>query len=314
MKALVTGGAGFIGSHLVDELIRHGRTVRVLDNLSAGKEEFIERHFNNPNFEFFKTDLLNDDIDEYFKEIDRVFHLAANPEVRIGAENTSIDMEQNVMVTHNVLEAMRKERVKSIVFTSSSTVYGEADIPTPENYTPLRPISLYGASKLACESMISAYCHTFGMNAVVLRLANVIGKRSTHGVTRNFVDSLKKNPDELKILGNGLQNKSYIYITDFIKAMLLAVGNSEKPFDVFNIGSEDQINVKRIAEIVSQEMGLNPKFAFAGGKRGWKGDIPVMLLDISKIEKLGWKPEYSSEEAVRKTAGDLLEGPKPRTR
>ena len=310
MKALVTGGAGFIGSHLVDELIRHGRTVRVLDNLSAGKEEFIERHFSNPNFEFFKTDLLKGDIDEYFKEIDRVFHLAANPEVRIGAENTRIDLEQNVLVTHNVLEAMRKERVKSIVFTSSSTVYGEADIPTPENYTPLRPISLYGASKLACESMISAYCHTFGINAVVLRLANVIGKRSTHGVTRNFVDGLKKNPDELKILGNGLQNKSYIYITDFIKVMLLAVDNSEKPFDVFNIGSEDQVDVRRIAEIVSQEMGLNPKFAFAGGNRGWKGDIPVMLLDISKIKKLGWKPEYSSEEAVRKTAGDLLEGPK----
>ncbi len=310
MKALVTGGAGFIGSHLVDELIRHGRTVRVLDNLSAGKEEFIEHHFNNPNFEFLKTDLLKDDIDKYFKGVKRVFHLAANPEVRIGAENTSIDLEQNVLVTHKVLEAMRKERVKSIVFTSSSTVYGEADIPTPENYTPLRPISLYGASKLACESMISAYCHTFGMNAVVLRLANVIGKRSTHGVTRNFVDSLKKNPNELKILGNGLQNKSYIYITDFIKVMLLAVDNSEKPFDVFNIGSEDQVDVRRIAEIVSQEMGLNPKFAFAGGNRGWKGDIPVMLLDISKIKKLGWKPEYSSEEAVRKTAGDLLEGPK----
>jgi len=310
MKALVTGGAGFIGSHLVDELIRHGRTVRVLDNLSAGKEEFIERHFSNPNFEFFKTDLLKGDIDEYFKEIDRVFHLAANPEVRIGAENTRIDLEQNVLVTHNVLEAMRKERVKSIVFTSSSTVYGEADIPTPENYTPLRPISLYGASKLACESMISAYCHTFGINAVVLRLANVIGKRSTHGVTRNFVDGLKKNPDELKILGNGLQNKSYIYITDFIKAMLLAVDNSEKPFDVFNIGSEDQVDVRRIAEIVSQEMGLNPKFAFAGGNRGWKGDIPVMLLDISKIKKLGWKPEYNSEDAVRKTARGLLEEPK----
>ncbi|NIO20623.1 MAG: NAD-dependent epimerase/dehydratase family protein [Candidatus Aenigmarchaeota archaeon] len=307
MKTLVTGGAGFIGSHLVDELIKRGYSVRVLDNLSSGKKEFIEHHFNNPNFEFHKVDLSDGNIDKYFHGIDRVFHLAANPKVRIGAEKTRIDLEQNILATHNVLEAMRKQRVKSIFFTSSSTVYGETKkLPTEENHSPLQPISLYGASKLACEALISAYCHTFGMNSVVFRLANVIGKRSTHGVVYNFTNRLRENPNELKILGNGLQSKSYIYITDCIEGMILAADQAKKPFEIFNIGSEDQVTVKRIAELISGEMGIKPDFKFAGGERGWRGDIPVMLLDVSKIRKFGWRSKHNSEEAVKKTTKDLL--------
>jgi len=306
MKILVTGGAGFIGSHLVERLVKESHHVTVLDNLSSGKEEFIEEHLDRENFEFHRTDLLHSKIDGYFRDVDRVFHLAANSGVKIGAEDTKIDLEQNILVTYNVLEAMRRNGVEDIVFMSTSTVYGEADIPTPENHSPMEPISLYGATKLACESLISAYCHTFGMNAVIFRLANVIGGRSTHGVVHDFVNKLKENPDELEILGNGLQKKSYVYIDDCIDAVLLALEHARKPLDIFNIGSCDQITVKEIAEIVSEEMGVRPNFAFTGGKRGWNGDVTSMLLDISKMRKLGWKPRYGSGEAVRKAVRDLL--------
>lgn len=302
MKVLVTGGAGFIGSHLVDRLIEEGNEVIVLDNLSTGKKEFIQQHFKNPNFKFYKVDLLRDKIDVYFKNIDEVWHLAANPDVRAALKNTRIDIEQNILVTYNVLEAMRKNEIKRIIFTSSSTVYGEAkQIPTPENYTPLIPVSLYGASKLACEALISAYSHTFDMKAVIFRLANIVGPRSAHGVIYDFVWKLKKNSDELKILGDGNQKKSYLYIDDCIDGMLIGVKGAKDNIEIFNLGSEGWITVRNIAKIICEEMGLNPRFKFTGGKRGWKGDIPLMLLDISKIKKVGWKPKYSSEQAILKT-------------
>ena len=307
MKVLVTGGAGFIGSHLIDALVDKNEIV-CIDNFSSGKMEFIKQNLDK--IELVKGDLLyRNDIKKAIKDIDIVFHLAANPDVRLGAIDTNIHFQQNIVATYNLLEEMRMAGVKKIVFTSSSTVYGEASIiPTPENYGPLVPISLYGASKLAAEALITAYCHTFDMEAKIYRFANVVGPRSTHGVIYDFINKLRKNPKELEILGDGSQKKSYLYIDDCIDAMLFGL-KSNKKVEIFNIGSEDWINVKKIAEIVSQEMNLNPKFIFTGGVdgRGWKGDVKIMRLAIDKLKKLGWKPRYNSEQAVRLTAKWMVE-------
>ncbi|MCD6330646.1 MAG: NAD-dependent epimerase/dehydratase family protein [Thermoplasmata archaeon] len=298
MRVLVTGGAGFIGSHLIDALLEEGFDVICLDNFSSGRKELIE------------GDLLNrEDIKKALKGCEIVFHLAANPDVRVGAINTKIHFDNNIVATYNLLEEMKDAGVKEIVFTSSSTVYGDAEkIPTPENYGPLIPISLYGASKLAAEALICSYCHTFDMEATIYRFANVVGPRSTHGVIYDFIKKLRKNPDELEILGDGKQRKSYLYIDDCIDAMLFGMQKKEKQVEIFNIGSEDWIEVKEIADIISQEMGLNPKYKFTGGidGRGWKGDVKFMRLDISKLKALGWKPKYGSKEAVRMTAKWLI--------
>ncbi len=307
MKIVVTGGAGFIGSHVVDRLVAENHEIVVLDNLSSGNEEFLAHHFSNDNFRFQKVDLLHDDITRFFEDVDAVWHLAANPEVRLGAENTRVHLEQNVIATYNVLEAMRLNGVRRMLFTSTSTVYGEADqLPTPEEYPP-EPISLYGASKLACEAFIASYCHTFGLQAWLFRFANVIGKRSTHGVIYDFINKLRNNPKELEILGDGTQTKSYIYVSDCIEAMhagLQAAGKSR--VHIFNIGTTDMTSVTRIAELVCEAMHASPEFKFTGGKRGWIGDVPVMLLDASKLNTLGWEQEYTSEEAVKKAIPDLL--------
>ena len=301
MKILVTGGAGFIGSHLVDRLVKNNN-VTVIDNLSSGKKELV-----NKKAILIKEDLLNSDkICKHFKNIDTVYHLAANPDVRVGAENTRTHLEQNIMVTYNVLEAMRKNNVKKIVFTSSSTVYGYAPMPTPEDYGPLKPESLYAASKLACEALISSYCYTFDMQSWIFRFANIIGERSTHGVIYDFINKLKRNPKELEILGNGKQEKSYLHVKECIDAMIFAVKNSNEDVSIFNIGSEDTLSVTDIAKIVSEKMNLKPKFTFTGGERGWKGDVPKMLLSIDKIKNLGWKSQMNSEKAVRKTLEKLL--------
>ena len=313
-SVLVTGGAGFIGSHLVDSLMARGNYVCVFDNLSTGSLENVEHWLNHPNFTFIKGDLLSQSnlkklkVDDY----NVIFHLAANPEVRIGSIEPSIHFRQNVVATYNLLEHVRMAGGSPIlVFTSTSTVYGEASkIPTPEDYAPLKPISTYGASKLACEALISAYAYTYGFKAVILRLANIVGSRSRHGVIHDFIQKLRKNPNELEILGDGTQTKSYLYISDCVEAILLATENPENHVEVYNVGSEDQINVKTIAEIVIEEMGLkNVKLKPTGGVnggRGWKGDVKNMLLDISKIKALGWKPKLNSEQAVRKTVREII--------
>lgn len=307
MKIVVTGGAGFIGSHLVDRLIEENHELVVLDNLSSGDEQFITPHLGKERFRFHQIDLLNGKITSFFEGVEEVWHLAAHPEVRLGVENTRVHLEQNLIVTSNVLEAMRMNGARRIIFTSTSTVYGEADkLPTPEEY-PTMPISLYGASKLASEALIASYCHTFEMQAWIYRFANVIGRRSTHGVIYDFIHKLRSNPRELEILGDGNQTKSYIYVDDCIEAMLAGLkANGKNRVHIFNIGTNDMIRVKRIAEIVCEEMRTSPKFKFTGGKRGWKGDVPVMLLDASKLNELGWKQRYTSEEAVKKATRDLL--------
>lgn len=311
-KILLTGVAGFIGSHLADELVKENHVIGY-DNLSSGKKELISHLEPNENFEFVLGDVLDEEkLSEQMKRCDMVFHLAANPDVRVGAEDTYVHLEQNIMATYAVLEQMRKNDVDEIVFTSTSTVYGETDvIPTPEDFGPLEPISLYGSSKLGCESLISAYCHTFDMKSISFRFANVVGPRSTHGVTFDFVNKLNENPDSLEILGSPPgTKKSYFYITDCIDGMIYATKQSDERVNYYNLGSEDYIDVKTIADIVCREMGLDDvKYRWTGGVdggRGWKGDVKVMKLSIEKMKSIGWTPEYDSGESIAKTVRSLL--------
>jgi UDP-glucose 4-epimerase len=308
-RILVTGGAGFIGSHVADRLVRMNNKVIVFDNLSSGRMDFISRHLDDPNFKLIKGDLLDTDaVDAACKDVDLVFHVAANPDVRLGATDTRVHFDQNITATYNLLEAMRKNDVKNVAFTSTSTVYGEATIiPTPENYGPLVPISLYGASKLACEALITSYSHTFDMHSWIYRFANIIGDRGTHGIIVDFIEKLRKNPAELEILGDGKQSKSYLHVRECVDAMMFAVSMSDYEVNIFNIGSEDATNPTRIAEIIVEEMGLSDvKFNYTGGSRGWKGDVPKMMLGIDKLKGMGWKNEWESERSVRETVKSLL--------
>jgi len=278
--------------------------------LSSGKMEFIEHHDQDPNFKLVKLDMLElEKLKLAIKGADMVYHLAANPDVRLGAENTKVHLEQNIIVTYNLLEAMRMNKQQNIVFTSTSTVYGEATIiPTLENYGPLIPISLYGASKLACEALITSYCHTFEMRSWIFRFANIVGERGTHGIIIDFINKLKTNPKALEILGDGQQRKSYIHVSDCIDGIQYAVNNSNEMANIFNIGSTDTINSTQIGELIVKEMGLHDvKFTYTGGTRGWKGDVPKMLLSIEKLQKLGWNPSHNSKSSVIAATRSTLE-------
>jgi len=303
-KVLVTGGAGFIGSHLVDALM--GQTnffVRVVDNLSSGDVRNINRWFGDSRFEFIRGDLKEYKIAlKSVSSMDLIFHLAANPDVRLGESSPSLHFNENLLATLNVLEAMRKsEKVKYIVFASTSTVYGEANIfPAHENYGPLLPISVYGATKLGCEALISSYCHTFGFSGILLRFANIVGTRARHGVIVDFINKLRRNPKELEILGDGSQRKSYLHVRDLVNAFFTVLNCLDKKgvAQVFNVGSLDQVDVKRIAEIVCEEMGIHSvHFSFndtLGDGRGWKGDVKTMHLSIEKLMGMVWKPTLNS--------------------
>jgi UDP-glucose 4-epimerase len=310
LSILVTGGAGFIGSHLAERLIEANQ-VAVFDNFSSGKIEHIAHLQSKDNFSLKEADLFDKHaLEEALADKDLVFHLAANPDVKLGAQDTQIHLQQNVLATFNLLEAMRKVGVNKISFTSTSTVYGEAKIvPTPENYGPLKPISLYGASKLACEAMISSYCHTFDMQAWIFRFANIVGERGTHGVLVDFINKLKKNPAELEILGSGQQLKSYLDVRDCVDAMIYAVDNSGDQTNIFNIGSTDALDVTEIADIVAEKMGLSDviyKYTGGFGGRGWRGDVKVMQLSIDSIRSLGWSPKKNSRESIKSAVDDLL--------
>jgi UDP-glucose 4-epimerase len=311
MFDVVTGGAGFIGSHLVDTLVAQGNEVLVIDSLCAGRRDTIARHIDSRTIRFLKEDLLGNGWQDAISGADRLFHLAADPDVRQSAASPDPTMQNNVIATYRVLEAMRLYEIPEMVFTSTSTVYGEAGIiPTPEDYTPLEPISVYGASKLACEALISAYCHSFGMKAWNFRFANIVGERSGHGVITDFIRKLRANPAELEILGDGKQAKSYLEVHECIAAMLYATGKARGTVNTFNIGSEDWIDVKTIAEIVLEEMHLTgTQLRFSGGERGWVGDVPRMQLSLERIKALRWKPQLGSKESVRLAVRDLLSAP-----
>ena len=307
---LVTGGAGFIGSHLVERLLLDNE-VTVLDNFSSGRIEFLEPYRDIPDFHLLTGDLMNPKIlDNAVSGKDFIFHLAANPDVKLGSEDTHVHLEQNVLATYNLLEAMRKNDVRQMAFTSTSTVYGEAaEVPTPEDYGPLLPISLYGASKLSCEALISSYCHTFQMQSWIYRFANIVGERGTHGVLVDFIRKLRENSGKLEILGSGKQRKSYLEVKDCVCAMIHAVEHSTGEVNVFNIGSEDSVDVTEIADIVVGQMGLDGvEYNYTGGidGRGWRGDVKLMLLSIEKIKRLGWSPELGSARALEVAVKALL--------
>lgn len=308
MRYFITGGAGFIGSHLVDTLINKGEIV-VYDNLSSGSLKFIARHLNKKSFRFIKGDLLDKKkLNKTIKNADFVFHLAANPDISSSVQNPNLDFEQGIVATFNVLEAMRINKIRKIAFSSSSTVFGTPTImPTPEDYAPLAPISSYGASKLACEGLISAYSHLYGITSWVFRFANVIGPRLTHGAIYDFIGKLQKNKKTLEVLGDGKQEKSYIHIKDCVEGMIFGINHSQEKFNLFNLGTNDRMKVKDIAKTLLLKMNLTKtKIVFTGGKRGWAGDVPQMMLDTTRLKKLGWCAKYNSREAVLQTVKENI--------
>ncbi|MCL4399635.1 NAD-dependent epimerase/dehydratase family protein [Candidatus Parvarchaeota archaeon] len=308
-NVLVTGGAGFIGSNTVEKLI-DDNSVTVIDNLSnVPDDRFIARFKKNMGFRFLKRDITDPLTFSDLEDFDVVIHLAAHSDVRGGYEDPDIDFKQNIIGTKNVLDFIKRKGIKELIFSSSSAAYGEAkSCPTPEDYGPCIPISTYGATKLACEGLISAYSAYYGINASIYRFANVVGKNSTHGVIIDFINRLRKDKKKLEILGDGNQEKSYIYVSDCVGSML-SIHERTKGVRIVNLGNHSTTSVKAIASIVESEMGLHDvKHVFIGEKdgRGWKGDVRKMQLDIRKMEEEGWKNDYSSDDAVRKAVKDIL--------
>ena len=311
LRAVITGGAGFIGSSLTAALVKEGWEITIFDNLSAGSKDNVApliRASPGPMPKLVVGDCTQSRrVKKVVRDCDVVFHFAANPEVRTELNNPSQCFRQNVFATHNVLEAFRGSKAQTIIFASTSTVYGEAKLlPTPEDYSPMEPISVYGASKLAGEALVSSYCHTLNKHGIILRFANVVGARSKHGVVIDFVSRLAQNPEQISILGDGTQNKSYIHVDDCVSAVIAAIANHRRQtVDIFNVGSTDQISVKEIAMVIARAMGLPyPKMSFRSeewGGRGWVGDVKTMLLDVTRMKSIGWSPKLNSREAIEQT-------------
>jgi len=304
MKVLVAGGAGFIGSHLNDALLERGYSVVCVDNLCLGSEDMIRHCYNNPNFEFYHFDICDTGkLDSIFGKynFNRVYHLAANSDIQRGSNDPSIDYHNTFLTTVSLLDAMRKHEVKELLFSSTSAVYGDKQEILFENTGDLRPVSYYGAAKLASEAFISAYTAMNGLAVNTIRFPNVVGPRLTHGVIFDFIAKLRKNPKELEILGDGNQDKPYIYVVDLIEAMLSMT--YAPGVEIFNAGVDTSTNVRHIADIVCQEMGLaDVEYKFTGGLSGWPGDVPMFQYDLSKIHAFGWTAKHTSDEAVRLAA------------
>jgi len=314
---LVTGGAGFIGSHLIDSFLAENkvREIRLLDNFSSGRREHLEQHKNDPRLKVVELDLLNlEKAMPHFAGVDQVFHLAANPDARWGIENTRLDLEQETIVTYNVLEAMRRNSVPSIVTSSSGTVYGDVGTtPTHEGMGPALPISLYGAGKVAAEALISAFCATFGVRAIILRFGNIVGDRTTHGAIYDFIRRLGEQSAELKVLGNGLQSKPYIYVRDIVEAIRFGgekcAGLAGGKFDVFNVAPDGGTTVKFIAEELVAQLGFagRTKISYGTTAGGWPGDVPHSRMDASKLKKAGFTLPRGSDDAVRLAIARIIE-------
>jgi len=308
-KVIITGGAGFIGSHLADRLVAEGKEVVVIDNLSSGRLAFLEKCRGKKNFKFVKADLHRPE--NYSSELagaDAIFHLAANPDVRAAVTDTRIEINQGIHSTYSILEEARKRDVPAVVFSSSSVVYGEPRVvPVAEDYGPLTPISLYGASKLAGEGLLSAYCGTFGLKGIAYRFANVVGDRSTHGVIHDFSLKLRKDPSRLEVLGDGRQTKSYIIVGECVDAILFGAAKRlpkiSSQMEVYNIANRDWVSVAEIAkQVIAASGSKGTKIRFTGGKRGWPGDVPKVMLDGGKLAKLGWKTKLNSLQTVKAAA------------
>lgn len=305
MKVLVTGGAGFIGSHLCDALLNDGHDVVALDNLSLGRRENVEHLRSNAKFQFVEGDILDDHLLSSLMEsgdFECVFHMAANSDIARSHKSPDVDLNNTFMTTFRVLEAMRRFGIGQLVFASTSAIYGEAKGQVGEAYGPLEPISHYGAGKLASEAFISSYCENYGIRAWVTRFPNVVGPRGTHGAVFDFVHKLKATPGKLMVLGNGTQEKPYLNVGDLVGAILLVWKKTDSKFNAYNVGAETRTTVSRIAEIVIEEGPGQAEIAYTGGDRGWIGDVPKFEYDVSAITSLGWSPSMSSDEAVRVAA------------
>ena len=312
-SALITGGAGFIGSHLAEKLVNEGIETKVLDNFATGRKENFSECIDNQNFSFFNLDLGKlGKQEDYLENVEIVFHMAADPEVRTGYDKPEDSFNQNIVNTFNLLQRIKNSKVKKIVFASSSSVYGDAKVlPTKEEYGPLCPISHYGASKLACEAMVSSFCHNYNIRGIILRPANVIGSRGRHGLIWDLVHKLKNDKSRLEVLGDGKQTKSFIHISDAAKGILQSIKKHKDDVEIFNIGSEDSIEIINIAKAVCKNMKLPDIEIFTTGGiengRGWKGDIKSAHLDISKLKNLGWHPKLSSLEAAELTSQEIID-------
>ena len=303
MTTFVTGAAGFIGSHLVDRLLRDGEDVIGYDNLSTGMPEFIANARCYPSFTFVKGDLLDTDaLTKGMRGASRVAHLAANADVRFGLDHPRKDLEQNTIATFNVLEAMRANNIKEIIFSSSGSIYGEANIvPTPEDAPFPVQTSLYGASKLAGEGMIAAYAEGYGIKARIFRFVSLLGERYSHGHIFDFMRQLAKDPERLHVLGDGKQRKSYLHVQDCIDGILLGSTATDERIQIFNLGTDEVCQVFDSVSWITGRLKLSPRLSFSGGRRGWIGDIPLIHLDTSRIRSIGWRPKRSIREAVELT-------------
>jgi len=313
MKVFISGGAGFIGSHLLHRLLRNPEVTRLVafDNFSSGQRSYLEKALSDPRLRVVEADLKDlSTLRAAMEGSTVVYHLAANPDIAKAVTQPDIDFWEGTYLTQNVLEAMRLTDTRKIFYTSGSGVYGEdPDVDFKETYGPCLPISTYGASKLACEGLISAYCHMFDCFGRAFRFANVVGPRQTHGVGYDFVRRLRNNPSRLRILGDGSQSKSYIHVEDVLAAISLASSANDRRFEIYNVATDDYITVKEIADIAVEESGLASRpvqYEFTGGERGWKGDVPVVRFDVSKIKSTGWQAQRTSVEAVRDSVRAMI--------
>ena len=303
MRAFVTGAAGFIGSSLVDRLLEDGSEVVAFDNFSTGQEQFIAGALQNPRYRLVRADLLDlETLRTAMAGSEAVFHLAANADVRFGTDHPRRDLEQNTIATWNVLEAMRTQGIRRIAFSSTGSVYGEAQvIPTPEDCPFPVQTSLYGASKVAAEGLIQAYCEGFGMQSCIFRFVSIMGERYTHGHVFDFYKQLLEHPGELRVLGNGGQRKSYLYVQDCVDAILLAMERAAAPVSIFNLGTDEYCQLNQSIQWISERLGLHPALHYTGGDRGWIGDNPFIFLDCTRMRALGWRPKLTIQQAVVRT-------------
>jgi UDP-glucose 4-epimerase len=303
MKFFVTGAAGFIGSNLIDRLLQDGHEVVGLDNFSTGQLKFLEEACQNEHFKLVRADVLDLPVlTKAMSGTDLVFHLAANADVRFGTEHPRRDLEQNTIATDNVLEAMRDNNVRRIAFSSTGSVYGEAQIfPTPEDAPFPVQTSLYGASKLAGEGLIQAYCEGYGFQGYIFRFVSILGERYSHGHVFDFYQKLLKNPKELHVLGDGHQRKSYLYVQDCIDAIFFVIEKAQEKVNIYNLGTDEYCQVNDSIGWICEHLGVNPHRTYSGGERGWIGDNPFIFLDIAKVRVLGWKPKLTIRQGIIKT-------------